>query len=111
MNQPDTRVRDEFVASAGHWVRQLREGGPKPPDDEAGPRHLVNLSHRLADTLPTYLSEQVEGFVDEFWTVCEVRWPEGTEEGSAAVRADGLDPRIQALEQSWRRLKRDLATD
>ena len=111
MNEPDTRVRDEFVTSAGHWVRQLREGGPKPPDDEAGPRHLVNLSHRMADTLPTYLSDRVEGFVDEFWTVCELRWPDGAPAGPVTVGADGLAARIVALEQGWRRLKRDLATD
>lgn len=111
MEHPDARVRDEFVASAGHWVRQLRHRGSKPPDDDAGPRQLVNLGHRMTDTLPTYLTERIEGFVDELWTLCELRWPEGAAAGSAAVRADDLDARIDALEKSWRRLRRDLATD
>lgn len=105
MDQSEIPVRHEFVAATGHWVRQLRDAGPPPRDDETGPRRMVTLGHRLSDTLPTYLADRVESFLDEFWTVAQERWPEGSR---TAFKAGPLDRRAEALAASWLALKREL---
>lgn len=108
MTRPGS-IREEFLASAGLWLGRLRAGGSRPADDEGAPRDLVNLSHRLSDTLPTSLAERVERFIDEFWTLCEERWPTGG--GRPAEDSDDLAIRLDGLARSWTRIKRDLSAD
>lgn len=109
MDQADRSVREQFLATGAAWVRRLQRGGPGPAAAAAGASDLVNLSHRLADTLPTPLAERLEGFVDEFWTLCGERWGTGGDAGSEDP--DELTLRIDGLSRTWGRLERDLQDD
>ena len=105
MDQTEIPVRHEFIAATGYWVRHLRDGGAAPRDDDGGPRRTVALGHRLSDTIPTYLADRLEAFLDEFWTLSQERWPL---RGGKATRSAALDRRVESLAETWLRLKRDL---
>lgn len=123
MDHPDGVVRQQFVDSAGQWVDRLCAGGRPSSSargglvrDAPGPRQIVNLAHRLSDTLPTDLADRLEEFTDEFWTLCQRRWPEGDDSVRARTRLNGRRPigpdelarRLDRLARRWDRLERDL---
>ena len=127
MDHPDGIVRQQFVDAAGRWVDRLCAGGRpssattrRRRDETApGPRQIVNLAHRLSDTLSTDLADRLEVFTDEFWTLCQRRWPEGDDSIRARTRMNGGRPigpdelaeRLDRLARRWDRLKRDLEGD
>lgn len=123
MEHPDGIVRRQFVHSAGRWVDRLC-GGERPTPEPSrvepeghGPRQIVNLAHRLSDTLPGDLGERLERFADEFWTLCQRRWPDGDDRmrararlnGAAAIGPDELAGRLDRLARIWKKIERDLA--
>ena len=127
MDHPDGVVRQQFIDSAGRWVDRLCAGG-RPPSwaardelgqDMPGPRQIVNLAHRLSDTLSTDLADRLEEFTDEFWTLCQRRWPDGGDSVRARTRLNGRRPigpdelaeRLDRLARRWDRLESDLRDD
>ncbi len=122
MEHPDGIVRQQFIDSAGRWVERLCGGEryPSPARGSAnhrpGPPQIVNLAHRLSDTLPGDLADRLEEFADEFWTLCQQRWPDGDDSvrsrarrnGAHAIGPDELAGRLDRLTRVWRGLERDL---
>ncbi|MFW6083739.1 MAG: hypothetical protein ACODAA_00820 [Gemmatimonadota bacterium] len=127
MQHPDRVVRRQFVDVAGRWVGRLCNGERQAPSEESGtragpslgPRQIVNLAHRLSDTLPTDLADRLEDIADEFWTLCQRRWPDGDDRVRARARLNGgpvigpdeLARRLDRLARGWARLERDLVGD
>lgn len=125
MEHPDGIVRQQFIEAAGLWVERLCGGerfAPRSPargseKDGAGPRQIVNLAHRLSDTLPGDLANRLEEFADEFWTLCQRRWPNGDDSvrsraqlnGARAIGPDELAGRLDRLARAWKGLEQDLA--
>lgn len=124
MEHPDGIVRRQFIDSAGRWVELLCGGVRSAPQPSArgsgnngpGPRQIVNLAHRLSDTLPGDLADRLEEFADEFWTLCQRRWPDGDDSvrsrahmnGARTIGPDELAGRLDRLARAWKGLERDL---
>lgn len=125
MEHPDGSVRRQFIDSADRWIDRLCGGerlAPKATRSGSdarglGPRQIVNLAHRLSDTLPGDLADRLEEFADEFWTLCQKRWPDGDDRvrartrmnGAHAIGPDELAGRLDRLARAWTKLERDLA--
>lgn len=107
MDPSQQSIRQQFVETADEWLRRLRRGERPSIDEAADPRRVVNLGHRLSDTLPGDLPHRLEAFVDEFWALCQGAWPDRP--GDVAVVPE--PERLERLAAAWRRLRRDLDPD
>ena len=96
-----------FLRSMDEWIERLRRDEGPSGDGAAPPRRVVNLAHRLSDTLPSDLADRLEAFADEFWAVCQASWPDRSDEAAERPTVERLD----RLEATWERLRRDLEKD
>lgn len=111
MESPGTEVREEFIRIVDGLMVRLRDAAPGAHGEGGQPAHMANLGHRLSDTLPTDLAEQLEALVDDLLTLCGHVWPERVD--GAVDRDPGAEvaDRLDHLGRRWSRFKSHLLTD
>lgn len=112
MEIPSRDVRSEFIEIVDGLVIRLRDTTPASMLDPGGdPGRVANLGHRLSDTLPSDLAEQLEELVDELLTLSHQVWPDRTGDVMQGIPDIDLRKRLEGLGRRWSRLKPDLLPD
>jgi len=112
MEHPGNDVRSEFVKIVDGWVIRLRDTRSGLPSDRSGDyRRVATLGHRLSDTLPSDLAEQLEEIVDEVLTLSQAVWPGRPGDASLATTDADLLDRLERLGRRWSRFKPNLLPD
>jgi hypothetical protein len=110
MENARTEVR-ELIRIVDGLVVRLRDPAAGVHGEGGHPARMANLGHRLSDTLPSDLAEQLEGLVDDLLTLCGEVWPDGV--GGAVDRDSGagVRDRLDHMDRRWSRFKNQLLTD
>jgi hypothetical protein len=111
MDNARTEVREEFIRIVDGLVVRLRDPAAGADGEGGHPAHMANLGHRLSDTLPSDLAEQLEELVDDLLTLCGEVWPDRV--GGAVDPDPGAEvsERLDHVGRRWSRFKRHLFTD
>jgi len=111
VQDPSAEIRAEFIRIVDGLVIRMRDVASDADRSVGDSSRVANLGHRLSDTLPSDLAEQLEELVDDLLTLSGQVWPDpfdGTPDRNAgAVVHDRLDH----LGRRWSRLKRNLLSD
>lgn len=112
MEDPSAEVRREFIRIVDGLMLRLHDVTPGATSDGGrDPGRVANLGHRLSDTLPSDLTEQLEEIVDELLTLSQRVWQEQPEVRNRRDPETDLQDRMENLERRWSRLKRNLLSD
>ena len=112
MEIPSRDVRSEFIEIVDGLVIRLRDTVPGSMLTSGGdPRRVANLGHRLSDTLPTDLAEQLEEIVDELLTLSHRIWPDQPGDVMRVIPDIDFRNRLEGLDRRWSRLKPNLLPD
>lgn len=112
MENPNRDVRSEFIEIVDGLVIRLRDTTPGSiPDPGGDPRRVATLGHRLSDTLPSDLAEQLEELVDELVTLSHQIWPDRPGGAIRVIPDSDVRSRLEGLGWRWSRLKPNLLPD
>lgn len=112
MEDPSTEVRSEFIQIVDGLVVRLHDTTPGTTSDRGrDPGRVANLGHRISDTLPSDLAEQLEELVDELLTISHRVWPDRPGIESRVTPDPELQDRLERLGRRWSRLKPNLMPD